>query len=303
MPPATSPAPIAVTGASGLVGRALLPALRAAGHRVIPLVRRAPREGEVRWDPAGSWDAAPLGGVEAVVHLAGEGIADQRWSAARKEAIRRSRVEGTRSLVSALGRLPHPPRTLIAASAMGIYGDAGETLLPESAPPGTDFLGKVAVEWEGEASLAERFGARVAHLRSGIILSPDGGALGRMLPPFRLGVGGPLGSGRQWMSWIAIDDLTRIILTAIGDERYRGPINAVTPHPLTNGEFTRALGQVLQRPALIPVPAFGLRLLFGEMADAALLASQRLEPAKLRSLGFAWSYPEIVPALRHLLQR
>ena len=303
MPLPTSPRTVAVTGASGLVGRALLPALRTAGYQVIPLVRRAPTAGEVRWDPSGSWDAAPLDRVEGIVHLAGEGIADKRWSAARKEAIRGSRVDGTRSLVAALGTLSHPPRTLIAASAMGIYGNAGATLLTESSPPGTDFLGKLAVEWEAEGSRAEAFGARVMHLRSGIILSTDGGALGKMLLPFKLGIGGTLGSGRQWMSWITIDDLTRIIVSALGDDRYRGPINASTPTPLTNAEFTRELGRALGRPALIPVPAFALRLLFGEMADAALLASQRMEPARLNSLGFTWTYPQLEGALRHLLRR
>jgi uncharacterized protein (TIGR01777 family) len=186
---------------------------------------------------------------------------------------------------------------------MGIYGDAGATILTESSPPGTDFLGKLAVEWEGEASAAEKFGARVMHLRSGIILSTTGGALGRMLLPFKLGIGGTLGSGRQWMSWITIDDLTRIIVTAIGDERYRGPINATTPAPVTNAEFTREVGKALHRPAILPVPAFGLRLLFGEMADAALLASQRMEPARLNALGFEWGHPEIGGALRHLFTR
>jgi len=298
-----SPRTIAVTGASGLVGRALLPTLRAAGYQVIPLVRRPPATGEVRWDPTGPWDASPLDGIEGVVHLAGEGIADKRWSESRKQAIRESRVAGTRSLVAALSALHHPPRTLIAASAMGIYGDGGDRILSESAPAGTDFLGKLAVEWEGEASAAESLGTRVMHLRSGIILSSAGGALGKMLPAFKLGIGGKLGEGRQWMSWITIDDLTRIIVTAIDDDRYRGPINAATPEPVTNAEFTWILGQALHRPAIIPVPAFALRLLFGEMADAALLASQRMEPACLNSLGFTWTYPQLEGALRHLLRR
>jgi uncharacterized protein (TIGR01777 family) len=302
MPFAPSSRVVAVTGASGLVGRALLPALRAAGYQVISLVRRTPQQGEVRWDPAGRWSAAPLDGIEAVVHLAGEGIADRRWSPARKAAIRNSRVEGTQSLVGALRALPRPPRSLISASAMGYYGDGGDTLLPDTAPAGSDFLGKVAVEWEGAAHEAESAGIRVAILRFGLILAPDGGALGKMLLPFKLGVGGRLGSGKQWMSWITRDDLVRLIVTAVADDRYRGAINAVTPNPVTNSDFTKALGAALHRPAILPVPSLGLRLLFGELADATLLAGQRLVPARLQELGFEWQQPELRRALAAILQ-
>lgn len=295
------PLQIAVTGASGLLGRTLAAHLRGEGHRVLPLVRRAPGPGEVRWDPAGAWDPAPLEGFDAVVHLAGEGIAESRWTPAQKAAIAASRIDGTRSLVSALARLAAPPRTLISASAMGIYGDRGEISLDESTPPGNDWLSEVAVAWESEALAARSFGARVVLTRFGLLLSPEGGALGKMLLPFRLGAGGPLGNGHQWMSWITLRDTARIISTALTDARYEGPVNVCTPHSVTNREFTRTLGRVLRRPTIAAVPAFALKMIFGEMAEATLLASQRMVPGRLKALGFAWKDPELEGALRAIL--
>jgi uncharacterized protein len=303
MTPSPAPLFLAVTGASGLVGRQLLPALRRDGHRVVPLVRGVARAGESRWDPTGPWDAAGLDGLDGVIHLAGEGIADGRWTAGRKERIRQSRIEGTRSLVATLARLSHPPKVYVGASAMGIYGDRGDEVLSETAGVGTDFLAGVAAQWESEGTGIGAAGARVVHLRFGLLLSADGGVLGRMLLPFRLGLGGRLGSGRQWMSWIALDDVVRVIQTALQDPRYQGAINVTTPNPCTNREFTATLGRVLRRPALIPVPTFALTLLFGEAAPAAILASQRLVPARLQELGFEWQYPDLPGALRHLLGR
>lgn len=297
------PAPlrVAITGATGLVGTALQRELRAAGHTPVPLVRRAPGSGEVRWDPAGRWDPTPLEGIDAVVHLAGAGIADRRWTRARKEEIERSRVDGTRSLVQGLATLESPPKVLVSASAVGFYGDRGATLLEEASASGTDWLAGVARAWEGEAGAAKRI--RVVRARFGIILTPDGGALGKMLLPFKLGVGGRLGSGEQWMSWIAIGDLTRAILFAITDPRVEGAVNFTAPAPVTNAEFTRVLGSVLGRPTPFPAPGFALRLALGEMADGALLASQRVLPTKLQSLGFQWTTPELGGALRSLLSR
>jgi uncharacterized protein (TIGR01777 family) len=297
------PLHVAVTGASGLLGRTLAAHLRGEGHRVTSLVRRPPGADEVRWDPTGAWDAAPLDGVDAVVHLAGEGIAESRWTPERKVAIAASRVDGTRSLVAALGRLPAPPRVLVSASAMGIYGDRGEIALDESTPPGNDWLSEVALGWEGAALAARESGTRVVLTRFGLLLSPEGGALGKMLLPFRLGVGGHLGNGHQWMSWITLRDTARVIATALTDDRYLGAVNVCTPHPVTNREFTRTLGRVLRRPTVAPVPALALKLLFGEMAEATILASQRMVPGRLQALGFRWEDPDLEGALRRLLGR
>ena len=294
---------IAVTGARGLLGQQLIPFLGTAGHTVTPLVRGNPRPGEVRWDPSGSWDATPLDGYDAVIHLAGESIAGSRWSEARKARIRGSRIDGTRSLTTALARLPRPPKVLISASAMGIYGDRGAEELTERSTLGTDFLGEVARGWEEAAAPLTAAGARTVHLRFGVLLSPAGGALGKMLPAFLGGVGGRLGTGKQYMSWLALDDAVYLVHRALVDDRYAGPINAVAPVAPTNAEFTEVLGRVLHRPTLLPVPTIALTTLFGEMAHAAILASQRVVPARLRELGFEWRYPELEGALRHLLGR
>lgn len=292
---------MAVTGASGLLGRQLVPFLTTGGHQVTPLVRGTPAAGEVRWDPKRPWDASALDGYDAVIHLAGESIAGGRWTAERKARIRSSRVEGTSSLVTALATLPHPPRTLISASAMGIYGDRGDELLSESSTTGSDFLAEVARGWEDATELLGKRGTRLVHLRFGVMLSPAGGALARMLPPMLAGAGGRLGSGKQWMSWLALDDAIYLVHRALLDDRYRGAINAVTPSPATNSDFTEILGGVVRRPTLFPVPEFALKLLFGEMAIGTILASQRLAPTRLQELGFEWKYPTLEGALRHLL--
>lgn len=293
---------VAVTGASGLIGSALVPVLTAAGHAVTRLVRRAPGPGEARWNPgAGQIDAAALEGTDVVVHLAGESIASARWTVERKRRIRDSRVVGTGLLARTLAALNRPPQLLVSASAIGLYGHRGDTPLTESDPPGTGFLAEVGRDWEGATGPASQAGIRAVLLRFGIILSPQGGALAKMLPPFRLGVGGPLGSGRQWMSWLTIADAVGIIQHGITCLELSGPVNAVAPEPVTNAEFTRSLGMVLGRPAVLPVPTFALELLFGEMAGEALLGSQRVLPRRLEETGYAFRDPVLLPALRRLL--
>lgn len=298
-----TPLRIAVTGASGLLGRPLVTQLRADGHVVVPMVRQAPAAGEIRWDPDGDWDPAPLAEIDAVVHLAGKNIAEGRWTARRKREIELSRLRGTRCLVDYMCGLPTPPRTLVSASAMGYYGDRGTVPVDEKAAAGEDWLARLVADWESEAKAAVNYGCRVVLSRTGLVLTPEGGVLGKMLPPFRAGVGGRLGSGMQWMSWIAIDDAVAALANAITDERYKGPINLSTPAPVINRDFTKALGKVLGRPTIFPVPAAALRLIFGELADGAILASQRVIPARLKELGFEWRYPELEGTLRHLLGR
>jgi hypothetical protein len=295
---------VAVSGSTGLVGSQVVASLSAAGHEVVRLVRRAPAPGEkaVRWDPEkGEVDAAGLEGLDAVVHLAGENIASGRWNAARKAAIRDSRVNGTRLLCDALAGLARPPKALLCASAIGYYGDRGADVLTEESSPGAGFLPEVCREWEAASEPAVRKGIRVVALRIGVVLSPRGGALSRMLPPFRAGLGGVIGDGRQYVSWVALDDLVGIVLHALQSGELRGPVNAVAPVPVTNRELTEALGKVLSRPTLLPVPAFALRLAVGEMADALLLASARVVPRRLEETGYNFRYPELGGALRHLL--
>ncbi len=295
---------IAVTGASGLVGSALVPFLTRGGHRVTRLVRRAPGKQEVAWDLAeGIKELSWVEGVDAVVHLAGENIAAGRWTEGRKAMIRRSRVEGTRGLCESLARLGRRPKVLVTASAVGFYGDRGGELLTEDSAPGGDFLARVCQEWEAATEPASRAGIRVVHLRFGMILSPAGGALKKMLLPFKLGAAGRIGSGAQYMSWIAIDDAIGAIFQALDAESLRGPVNAVAPAPVTNAEYTRVLARVLSRPAVATMPAFAARLAFGEMADALLLSSQRVMPSRLQGSGYRFQFPELEPALRHLLSR
>ena len=292
---------ILVTGSSGLVGSALLPFLAAGGHEVHRLVRHEPREGEIRWDPAvGRIDAKGLEGFDAVVHLAGESIAG-RWTAAKKAAIRESRLKGTRLLAQALAGLARPPKVLIAASAIGIYGDRGDEVLTEDSPEGTGFLAELCHAWEDASSPAQARGIRVVNLRFGVILSPAGGALARMLLPFRLGLGGVVGAGGQWMSWVALDDVLGAVLHALRTEPLLGPVNVASPNPVTNRDFTRALGRVLHRPTVFPLPAFAARLAFGEMADALLLSSARVLPKRLEGSGFRFARPELEGALHPLL--
>ena len=295
---------VAVSGSTGLVGSQVVASLSAAGHEVVRLVRRPPAPGEkvVRWNPEkGEIDAAGLGGLDAVVHLAGENIASGRWTAARKAAIRDSRVNATRLLCETLAGLARPPKTLVCASAIGYYGDRGADVLTEESPPGTGYLAEVCREWEAASEPAARKGIRVVVLRIGVVLSAKGGALSRMLSPFRAGLGGVIGSGRQYVSWIALDDLVGIVLHALHSGELRGPVNAVAPVPVTNRELTEALGKVLSRPTLLPVPAFALRLAVGEMADALLLASTRVAPRRLEETGYRFRFPELREALRHLV--
>lgn len=295
---------IAISGASGLVGTAVARALQSGGHRVVRLVRRPPTAGEVRWDPAGGTiDAAGLEGVDGVVHLAGESIADGRWTSERKRRIRDSRVEGTRLLAETLGRLTRKPAVLVSASAIGIYGDRGDEELDEASATSRGFLAEVGRAWEAATADAAAAGIRVVLPRLGIVLAPDGGALARMLPPFRLGLGGPLGPGTQWMSWITLEDIVRVILAALERPALSGPVNAVAPAPVTNAEFTRLLAAAVHRPAIFPVPALALEVLFGEMAREALLASQRVIPRKLAAAGFVFGDPVLGPALRQVVSR
>jgi len=290
---------VAVTGASGLVGSALVSSLTAGGHRVIPLVRRAPRPGEsaLRWDPSsGAVTPAPV--ADAIVHLAGDSIMGLRWTAEKKRRIRESRTTATRLLVQTLTRLPKPPAVLVCASGVGYYGSRGDEVLSEESRPGTGFLAELAREWEAASAAAIAQGIRVVHLRFGIVLSAKGGALARMLTPFRLGLGGTIGDGAQWMSWIALDDVIGAIGHALTTDSLRGPVNAVAPAPVTNAEFTRILGRVLGRPTLLPLPAFVARLALGEMADELLLASQRVVPARLQASGYTFRYPALEEALR-----
>ena len=297
---------VAVTGATGLIGSALVPFLRSGGHEAVALRRASggPGGGEAEWDPrTGALSAGVVDGLDAVVHLAGENVAGGRWTAARKARIRGSRVDGTRRLAAALAALPRPPRTLVAASAIGFYGDRGDETLDESSAPGEGFLPEVCQAWEAAADAAREAGLRVVHLRIGIVLTPAGGALGQMLLPFRMGVGGVIGSGRQYMSWVALDDVLGGVLHALRTEDLAGPVNAAAPNPVTNAAFTKTLGRVLRRPTLLPLPAFGARLAFGEMADALLLASARVDPARLRDSGFRFGHPGLEDALRHVLGR
>ncbi len=296
---------VAITGSTGFIGSALRHGLATDGHRVTRLVRgSAVREEAIRWDPSqGVQDLVQLDGLDAVVHLAGESIAAGRWTAQKKAEIRRSRVEGTERLCESLAMVPRPPRVLVSASAVGIYGDRGEEILAEESPPGEDFLATLCREWEGATEIAAQVGIRVVHLRFGVVLSARGGALKSMLLPFKVGLGGRIGSGRQYIGWIALDDVLGAVQHALVTETLQGPVNAVAPAPVTNAEFTRTLARVLRRPALLPMPAFAARLVFGEVADALLLSSQRVAPTRLNATGYHFRYPELESALRNLLGR
>lgn len=272
---------VALTGASGFIGRAVSTRLIRAGHTVRAVSTRTPPAPEA------------LAGCNAVIHLAGEPIA-QRWTRAVRERIRLSRVEGTRALVAAMR--PHPPRVLISASGVGYYGSRGDDVLPESEPPGRDFLAEICLAWEREAEAAESLGTRVARLRIGMVVGPAGGAVNKMLLPFKLGLGARLGSGRQWMSWIHLDDLVSMIEFLLRESTLRGAFNAVSPHPVTNAEFTRALAAAVGRPAVLAAPAFALKLLLGEMSQV-LLDSQRAVPEAIVRAGFTFDYPDVYGAL------
>jgi uncharacterized protein (TIGR01777 family) len=287
---------IAVTGSTGLVGSALVPLLTSAGHDFVRLSRPS------QWDPEkGTIDVAALNGIDALVHLAGENIAAGRWTGKRKARIRDSRVKSTKLLSDTLAKMQTPPKVMISASAIGFYGDRGTELLREDSAPGTGFLPDVCRQWEAATDPATRKGIRVVHLRIGVVLSRNGGALSKMLFPFKAGIGGKIGSGRQYWSWISIDDLCSTILHCIQATGLHGPVNAVSPSPVTNFEFTKALGRVLHRPTFFPLPAFAARLVLGEMADALLLASTRVEPAKLLGSRFVFQHKGLEAALANLL--
>ena len=294
---------IAVSGATGLIGSALVERLTHDGHEVLPLVRRAPSPAEraIAWDPArGTIERNALEGCDAVVNLAGESVLGH-WTAAKKQRIRQSRVGGTRLLSEAIAGLERPPRVLLAASAVGYYGDRGAAELTEQSPSGDDFLAQVARDWESATGPAARAGVRVANLRFGVVLARAGGALAKMLPAFRLGLGGPIGSGAQYFSWIALDDVVGAILYAVATKSLSGPVNVTAPHPVTQLEFVRTLGRVLRRPAVLRVPTLALRLVFGREAATMMESGQRVIPARLLAAGYHFRFTEVEPALRHLL--
>src|SRR5688500_8126722 len=297
---------ILISGSHGLVGSALIELLTRNGHEIVRLVRHEPKSGaaEVLWNPEkGVIDKERLEGFEAVVHLAGENIAEGRWTSEKKRAILESRVKGTTLLSETLATLKTPPAVLLSATAIGYYGNRGDELLTETSAPGNDFLAHVCQQWENATKPASEKGIRTVLSRFGIILDANGGALAKMLTPFQMGVGGRIGNGKQWMSWIALDDVAGAIQFMLRDRFVNGPVNFVAPHPVTNAEFTKTLGSVLSRPTFIPVPAFGVRLAFGEMADALLLSSQRVVPEVLQARGFAFAWPRLELTLKHLLHR
>ncbi|MEO8499363.1 MAG: TIGR01777 family oxidoreductase [Vicinamibacteria bacterium] len=296
---------ILITGSSGLVGRALGAFLESGGHEVHRLTRRkAANDREIEFHPdKGAAHPSEMEGFDAVIHLAGDPIAQGRWTPEKKRLIRDSRVPFTRRLAETLGALQRPPLVLISASATGYYGDRGDRVLREADPPGEGFLPEVCLQWEGATEPASQAGIRVVHLRTGLVLTPSGGALVPMLLPFSLGLGGPLGHGRQWWSFIALDDLLYLTHHVLMNDRIHGAVNATSPEPVTNADFTRILGRVLNRPAVIPVPRFALDILLGEMTGPLLLASARVNPEKALDSGFEFSYPALEPALRHVLGR
>lgn len=295
---------IAVSGSHGLIGSALGPLLTTQGHQVKRMVRRASESSsnDIVWSPGDeSIDPAKLEGLDCIVHLAGENIADGRWSDEKKKAIYDSRVKRTRTLCEAIAKMKTPPAVLVCASAIGYYGDRGDQELDERSSKGTGFLSNLCLEWEEATNAAKEAGVRVVNIRIGVVLSPKGGALAKMLPPFQMGAGGPIGNGKQYMSWISVDDVAGAINHCITESTVSGAVNLVAPRPVTNGEFTNSLGKVLFRPTFFPVPDFAARLVFGEMADELLLSSTRVEPSKLQETGYQFMYPDIESALRHVL--
>jgi uncharacterized protein len=307
LPPPPRPLRVLLTGASGLIGSALVPLLTTQGHTVLRLVRRAPRgPDEARWDPArGEIDLAALGEIDAVIHLAGAGVADARWTAARRRLIRSSRVESTQLLARTLAALPTPPQVVLGGSAVGFYGDTGDVWCDEAAAAGTGFLAEVVQAWEAAwATLAARGATRLVFLRTGVVLSAAGGALARMLPAFRCGLGGPLGAGRQWLPWVELNDVLGACAYALARPEVNGPLNLVAPQLATSRDFATTLGRVLRRPAILPAPAWALRLILGRgLAEEALLAGQRARPEGLRRAGYGFRHENLEAALRHTLGR
>ena len=293
---------ILISGASGLIGTHLIPTLRAKGHEIYRLVRKTPRGAdEIQWDSKTGFseaEAAKLANFDAVVHLAGDNIASENWSPEKKRVIRESRVTGTRVLIDALRKTQNPPKIFVSASATGFYGNRGDEDLTEESPKGEGFLPDVCDEWEQEARKAENFGARVALLRTGVVLTKEGGALEKMLTPFKFGVGGTVGSGKQFMSWIALDDVLDIYHLVLETDTLRGAINTTAPNPVTNEEFTETLGKILHRPTILPVPEFAIKLLFGEMGERLLLEGNKVLPKKLQDADFAFKYPNLEDALK-----
>ena len=294
---------VAITGASGFIGSALTSSFERDGHEVLRIGRSASGAGAIRWDPtSGVLDAGPLEGVDAVVHLAGEGIAEKRWTDEQKRRIRDSRVLGTTLIANTLAELASAPRVLVSGSGIDAYGDRGDEVLTESSGRGSSFLAEVVRDWEAATAPAEAAGIRVAHLRTGIVLGKDGGALPRMAQLARFGLLGKIGSGRQWWSWITLDDQVRAIRHLI-DTEVAGPVNLCTPNPATNADFTKALGRVLGRPTFLPIPSFGPKLVLGsELAETLLLESKRAQPEKLLESGFHFDHEEIEEALRSVLK-
>lgn len=306
---------ILVSGSTGFLGTVLVETLEREGHSVARLVRpgtssvnsaRAAggKTQTVAWDPvAGHFDAAAAEGADALVHLAGASIAGGRWNAKRKELLGSSRIAATRHLMGALAKLQRPPRAIVGASAIGYYGNRGDETLAETSAAGSDFLAGLSQEWEAEEARGTQFGARVVHLRFGIILGAHGGALPQMALPFKFGAGGRLGDGRQWMSWLTLQETVRIVQFALANSALSGPVNTVTPNPVRNSEFTKVLAKALHRPAIFPAPAFMLRLALGEMADALLLSSQKVMPAKLVEAGYSFAQPNLADALAEIFRK
>lgn len=295
---------VLITGASGLLGQALQKSFKDKGYDMLLASRKEPEDDRhIQWSiEDGFTDPEKLEGVDVVVHLAGENVSGLRWTDEKKKAIRDSRVLGTRNVVDAISKLKKKPKTFIASSAIGFYGERGDEEVVESSAAGDNFLAGVCKEWEAESRRAEDAGIRTVLLRTGIVLSKDGGALATMLLPFKMGVGGVVGSGKQWMSWISLDDEIAIINYCIENDNIRGAVNAVAPNPVTNQEFTKTLGEVLYRPTFLPLPEFAVSMIFGEMGDALLLASTKVVPKRLEDAGFEFKYPELKPAIEHAVK-
>ncbi|MBC7899349.1 MAG: TIGR01777 family protein [Saprospiraceae bacterium] len=297
---------ILITGASGLIGTALQKSFAEKGHEMLLATRGDPKKPEqIQWDMETGFaeaDLARLEGLDAVIHLAGENVSGLRWTEDKKKAIRESRIKGTHNIVNTLSNLENKPKVLISGSAIGFYGDRGDDVMTETSPAGDTFLSDVCKAWETESRRAEDSGIRTVLLRTGIVLSKDGGALATMLTPFKFGVGGVVGSGKQWMSWVSLDEVVGVINFALENESLRGAVNIVSPNPVTNEEFTKTLGEVLYRPTFLPLPEFAVNLVFGEMGDALLLASTRVEPKRLKEAGFEFKFTDLKAALEHAVK-
>ena len=293
---------VAITGSSGLIGTSLVSFLSEKSVTVSKILRENPKDDDISWKPEdGDWNSAFTGGVDGIVHLAGENIASGKWTRKKKEKIRNSRIEGTKKLCEHILKLPTPPSVLVCASAIGYYGNRGVEFLNEGSSRGSGFLPDVCLGWEEAAESVSKAGVRVVSVRFGIVLSKDGGALAKMMTPFKMGMGGKIGSGAQYMSWVAMDDVTGAIYHTLVTGSLKGPVNVTAPNPVTNKEFTNTLGEVLKRPAVVPMPAFAAKLAFGEMANDLLLASTKVAPKRLSDSGYEFQYPELENALRHIL--